>query len=326
MPAHYESRIIRCDNPRFPSCHASTLVETLDGDILCVWYAGSKEGAPDVALLGARLGPQSREWTTPRIVHDTPGRCDGNPVLFSSPFGSLWLFWAVMTGQGWDTCILRAKISGETGHSWDPPVTIQETPGWMVRNKPVTLRNGEMILPLYDERDWHSFMLASIDAAHWEPRGDIRTQTGCIQPSLVERSAGSLLCLMRRGPQDPERRLWQSASYDGGRTWTAPERAPLPNPNSAAEMVRLASGHLALAFNNSPDERTPLSLALSLDDGRNWRYVRNLEEEPDEYSYPAIIQARDGRIHVTYTWKRQQIKHVTVDEEWIREGGSPFPG
>ena len=37
------------------------------------------------------------------------------------------------------------------------------------------------------------------------------------------------------------------------------------------------------------------------------------EREPGEYSYPAIVQGSDGRVHITYTWKRQRIRHVAVD-------------
>ena len=38
-----------------------------------------------------------------------------------------------------------------------------------------------------------------------------------------------------------------------------------------------------------------------------------LESEAGEYSYPAVIQARDGFVHITYTWKRERVRHVVLD-------------
>lgn len=320
----FEAQLLPCDDPRFPFAHASTIAANMNGDLKVAWYGGSREKANDVAILSSRLPRAHRHWAPARIADDTPGRSEGNPVLFQDPYGTHWLFWAVMMGDGWDSCIIRAKVSGDGGHSYDSPFTLQDTPGWLPRNKPVILRDDTVLLPMYDERDWHSFMLASTDAAHWEPRGEIRSDFGVIQPTVVELSDGTLLAYLRRGQRDPERRLWQSVSEDGGFTWTPAERTALPNPNSAADMVRLANGHLVLAFNNSPTDRTPLSLALSLDEGRSWRYVRNLEEGRGEYSYPAVIQTADGRIHVTYTFERRKIKHVALEEEWIRQG-RPLP-
>lgn len=89
-----------------------------------------------------------------------------------------------------------------------------------------------------------------------------------------------------------------------------------------------------VVFNNQAVvERCPLSLALSEDGGKSWPWVRDLEGcdglEDDargdrtnhEYSYPAVIQSRFHKIHVTYTYRRQTIKHVVVDEAWIRADG-----
>ena len=53
-------------------------------------------------------------------------------------------------------------------------------------------------------------------------------------------------------------------------------------------------------------------------DGKTWSAAAILEREPGEYSYPAVIQASDGRIHVTYTWKRQRIKHAVIDPKQLQ--------
>jgi predicted neuraminidase len=59
-------------------------------------------------------------------------------------------------------------------------------------------------------------------------------------------------------------------------------------------------------------------VARSADDGRTWRTVATLEDAAGEFSYPAIIQARDGRLHVTYTWNRRHIKHLILDPARLR--------
>jgi predicted neuraminidase len=82
-------------------------------------------------------------------------------------------------------------------------------------------------------------------------------------------------------------------------------------------MTKLANGHLVLVFNDSQTSRTPLSICRSLDEGRTWEKPLNLETNPGEYSYPCIIQSSDGKIQITYTYRRYAIKHVELNEEWL---------
>ena len=86
----------------------------------------------------------------------------------------------------------------------------------------------------------------------------------------------------------------------------------LPNPNSGTDAVTLEDGRHLLVYNHTPKGRTPLNVAVS-DDGKAWKAGPVLEAEPGEYSYPAVIQASDGLVHVTYTWRRRRIKHVVLD-------------
>ena len=86
----------------------------------------------------------------------------------------------------------------------------------------------------------------------------------------------------------------------------------LPNPSAGVDAVRLRDGRALLIYNDTPRGRTPLNLAVS-PDGKDWKNVWAFETGPGEYSYPAIIQGRDGLVHVTYTWKRQKIRHVILD-------------
>ena len=79
--------------------------------------------------------------------------------------------------------------------------------------------------------------------------------------------------------------------------------------------MTLADGRYLLVYNHNPNYkgRSPLNVAVSTD-GLNWQAALVLEDEPkNQYSYPAVIQSRDGQVHITYTWRRERIKHVVVD-------------
>jgi predicted neuraminidase len=98
-------------------------------------------------------------------------------------------------------------------------------------------------------------------------------------------------------------------SNDGGITWTQARPIDVPNPNSGIDAVALQDGRVVLIYNHSESKRTPLNLAVSTD-GEEFRMFHTLESEPGEYSYPAIIQGKDGDLHITYTWKRERIRYV----------------
>jgi predicted neuraminidase len=111
----------------------------------------------------------------------------------------------------------------------------------------------------------------------------------------------------------------QAWSEDGGRTWSELTPTDLPNPNSGTDAVTLQDGRHLIVYNHTPRGRTPLNVALS-SDGKKWLASLVLENEPGEYSYPAVIQGKDGRIHISYTWQRKKVRYVVLDPEKIPQG------
>ena len=99
----------------------------------------------------------------------------------------------------------------------------------------------------------------------------------------------------------------------------------LPNPNSGTDAVTLKDGRQLLVYNHStkngpePKGRNILNVAISKD-GINWKPVMTLENEPIKagYSYPAVVQAKDGKVHITYTYNRQSIKYAVVDPSKLK--------
>jgi len=136
-----------------------------------------------------------------------------------------------------------------------------------------------------------------------------------MQPTVVQLSDGSLLMYMRTSGL---KKIYQSRSTDNGRHWSKPEPTQFKNPDAGINLLKCKSGNIVLAFNDSTSGRTPLSLALSVDDGKNWLTIKNVETSPGEYSYPYMNQDNRGNIHLVYTYNRKKIKHIEFDEEWLR--------
>jgi predicted neuraminidase len=121
--------------------------------------------------------------------------------------------------------------------------------------------------------------------------------------------------------------ILESWSHDRGQTWEPLRPTLLPNPNSGIDAMKLHDGRAVLVFNDTTMGRNPLSIAVSRDGGVQWLKVLELENEAGkEFSYPAVIQHKDGMVHITYTWMRERIKHVTINPmnrhlEWKQSPG-----
>jgi len=299
--------------PALPSCHAATLAELPGGDLLAAWYAGSREAASDVAIYGARLPRGSATWSAPLLLADTPGYSEGNPALFSAPGGGVWLFYVTLTGEWWTTSLMKCRRSSDGGHTWGGERILSSELGWMTRSRPLVLPSGEWLLPVYDERDWTSFVLISDNAGEtWRPGDRVTAPAGVIQPAVAPLADGCLLMLLRTG--GPGGRVWRATSADCGRSWSQAAPTVVPNNNSGLDLVRLDDGRLLLACNpvTDPNLRTPLSLLLSDDEGRTWHRWLDIETEPGEFSYPTLLQADDGIVHMAYTHQRTAIAHVVL--------------
>ena len=153
----------------------------------------------------------------------------------------------------------------------------------------------------------------------WDKTGPLNDgkKFGAIQPSFL-RLGGNSLGLVCRSKQG---KVLFAKSADVGQTWGDLQALDVPNPNSGIDAMTLADGRHVLIYNDTPRGRSPLNVGLSTD-GAKWANVATLESEPGEYSYPAVIQTKDGKLHVTYTWKRLNVMHKVIDpaELKVREG------
>lgn len=310
--------IFNPDHRPTPQCHASTIVELPDGTLAAAWFGGSREGGQDVGIWLSRRIQGS--WTAPVEVANgmqplPPGQSTAlpprlpcwNPVLFQPRGGPLLLFYKVGLSPS-DWWGMKAT-SGDGGKSWSAPRRLP--PGILgpIKNKPIQLGDGTLLCgSSTEDQGWRVHFERTSDLGRtWsrtEALNDGRT-IGAIQPSLLIHPGGKLQALGR----SRQGRIWEAWSTDGGRTWSGFALTSLRNPNSGIDAVTLRDGRQLLVYNDSENARTPLNVALSKD-GRTWTMVRTLEDAPGEYSYPAVIQSADGLVHITYTWKREAIRHI----------------
>lgn len=212
--------------------------------------------------------------------------------------------------------------------------------GWMTRAHPFVLNNQRLIVPLYSDGFSFSLMAITDDWGNTWKTSTPLIGGGNIQPSIVRRKDGSLYTLMRDNGPAPKR-LHQSESRDNGMTWSPVTDSSLPNPGSGAEIIGLRNGHWALIYNDTERSRNSLAVSISDDEGKTWKWTRHLEldrtpgSEAGSFSYPSMIQARDGSLHASYSYhlnrkdlakdadgnpKRKAIKHAHFNEEWVLAG------
>ncbi|WP_207857737.1 sialidase family protein [Lucifera butyrica] len=362
--------------------HASNIMPLANGDLLCVWFAGTQEGMSDISIYMSRLNYGELKWSEAVKLSDDPTRSEQNPVLFPVPDGTLWLLYTAQKSGNQDTAFVRRRISKDNGYTWGPVETLFDTPGTFIRQPVVILNSGEWLVPIFrchvtpgkkwvGDHDTSAVKISADKGKSWIEY-PVPNSTGCVHMNIEKLADGTLLALFRSRWAD---NIYMSRSTDNGRTWTDPYPTELPNNNSSIQFTRLNNGHLAMVFNNVnatkctqrrqslydeiEDEdkskpinlksaieesnsnqkaafwgapRAPMTIAISEDNGKNWLYIRDLEVGDGycmtnnskeklnrEYSYPSIKQTRDGKIHITFTYYRQAIKYVCIEESWVKE-------
>lgn len=265
-----------------------------------------------------------------------------NPVLFEMPSGELWLFfkigWVMNDWTGW---VVKSRDGGKT---WTEKEPLEKGFQGPIKNKPVIV-GDRLICPSSTENEggWKfHFEILDLKTNRWKYVGPIERELHpltidmnadgtlitndsvkhelkpiyCIQPSILKLKDGSLQAIGRTR----NGRLASTWSRDNGDTWSKVTLIDVPQNQSGTDALTLADGRHVLIYNNfatipgtPKGPRNPCSIAIS-DDGQSWRHVITLEDSPiGDYSYPAIIQSRDGSLHCVYTWRRFRIAYKRVE-------------
>lgn len=334
------------DFASFPQAHASTIVELKNGDLLASYFGGTKERNPDVCIWVSRKEKGSDIWSKPMMVADgttdfehnqlsnsiTPRKACWNPVLFQMPNGEVWLFFKIGADiNDWQGWVVKSSDGGKT---WSKREMLPSGFLGPIKNKPVLIDNRLLCGSSTEKNGWKFHVeIYDLDTKKWKYVGPVKAEEAiktddnkehpidCIQPSILKLKDGRLKVLMRTHNGF----LAQSYSSDKGDTWSDVTLSEIPNNQSGTDAVTLKDGRQALIYNNfqtlngtKKGPRTPLSIALS-DDGEHWHHAITLEDSPiSQYSYPAIIQGKDGKLHCVYTWRRQRIAYKEIDLKQLK--------
>ena len=299
------------DSAAFPSCHASTLVETEDG-LLAAWFGGSYESHPDVSIYCAAY--DGSQWSDPiraadGVVSDSLRFPCWHPVLFRLPGGEIALYYKVGPNprEWWG----EYKLLSDEGKTWGPKTALPEGILGPIKNKPLGLPDGTVLYPTsveYTPDCWRVFIERSKgDLTGWETLAIDNNGFNAIQPTLFfYKGRLEMLCRTQEGV------LAKASSDDFGQTWTPLQETNLQNNNSGIDGLVLKDGLRLLVCNPIRQGRNKLAVLGSYD-GIEWKSLFTLEDQPEgEFSYPAIIQRENGTIDVSYTYNRRKIKHVSL--------------
>ncbi|MGD0665879.1 MAG: sialidase family protein [Rhabdochlamydiaceae bacterium] len=315
-PAIVKEEFVFIEAP-FPSCHASTLTESTPGHVLCAYFAGTHEGAADVAIW---LSTNTNEkWSEPEKVAEVEKNPCWNPVLFTMPSGEVLLFYkGGPTPRDWSGFLKRSNNQGKKWSAAEPlPAGIMGP----VRCKPLLMKDGTLLCGSSTEtwERWGAYVDITRDGGKtWVKSNPINVKAqyyGVIQPSFFMTPDGEFKMMLR------SRNIGAicMASSKDGMTWSDAVPTDLPNPCAGIETVTLSDERVLLVFNDSKTNRYNLSVTLSSDGGNSWKRVLVLEDQEGEFSYPAAIQTSDGLVHITYTYNRVKIKYVVLDPKNLLE-------
>ena len=339
----------RIPNGGYRSGHGPALLELPNGDLLCVWFAGSFEGNADVHIVCSRLEKDSEAWTEPVDVSGDPERSEQNPSLFYGPDGAAWCMYTAQLDRqaGKDnmqfTAVVRCQKSTDGGRTWGPYETVFPEEGTFCRQPIQILSNGRWIFSNWlctDSAEGLSgdptaFRISDDQGKTW--RTVMMPEShGHVHANVVELEPGHLVAFMRNREAY---RIHRSESFDYGETWSEPKPTPLPNNNSSISAIKLQSGRVAIAYNPTctpdpqpgkaawPGLRCPVAVALSEDGGLTFPIIRWMERgegyigdenktNNKQYEYPYLMQTKDGIIHLAYAaWTRDAMKYVRFTEE-----------
>jgi len=311
----WSAPFLMADTPDFPDCNPVLWINKKE-ELRLIWFpvlANRWEcGYLKYRIATDYEGPGAPHWTWQDNIHLKPGE-DFGPIM-ARKFDEM--------GFGEGMWAEYARPYREDLENAAKDANKRQT-GWMPRVHPTTLKSGRVILPLYSDGFNISLMaISDDDGATWRASEPLVGE-GPTQPSLIEKKDGTIAAYIRDTGREPWRTQY-SESKDGGESWSPSVDLEIPNPDASLQVIPLATGEWLLVCNDLPDSRAQLTAYLSDDEGATWKWIRKIEpadEEGRKFSYPSVIQSRDGLIHMTYTRNTDRgntIRHTTVNLDWLK--------
>ena len=322
-----------------PSVHAASLIALKDGGIRAFWFAGSREGAPDVVINTSVFDPQAARWSAPTVVMDRVSAEKGlsryiaklgNPVPARMADGRMQLFFVTVSIGGWAGSSISSVISDDEGLTWDRPQRLISSPlinlSTLVKSPALPFTDGRLGLPAYHEWIGRFGEFLRIEASQVIDKRRMSSGRGAIQPVVFADGLQEASAFFRQTrPSSQPKQIPVSETKDAGQSWVVTKDLEIPNPNSALAALTLANGTKLMVLNNIEAARYRLVMVMCEPNSTQWRVIQVLEDDETllnnlhrEFSYPYLISANGEDAHLAYTWNRQKIKHVYFPAAWFK--------
>jgi predicted neuraminidase len=326
-----------------PSVHAASLIVLKDGTVRAFWFAGSREGAPDVVINTSVFDPQSSRWSAPTVEEDRVSAEKGlsryiaklgNPVPARMADGRMQLFFVTVSIGGWAGSSISTMISDDEGLTWDRPARLISSLlinlSTLVKSPAMSFVDGRLGLPAYHEWIGRFGEFLRIDASQVIDKRRMSSGRGAIQPVVFADGPQEAEAFFRQTrPSSQPKQIPASETKDAGQSWTVTKDLEIPNPNSALAALTLANGASLMVLNNIEVGRYRLVMVMREPSSPRWQVVQVLEDDESllnnqhrEFSYPYLISANGEDAHLTYTWDRKKIKHVYFPAAWFKHAVS----
>ena len=322
-----------------PSVHAASLIALKDGAVRAFWFAGSREGAPDVVINTSVFDPQASRWSAPTVVMDRVGAEKGlsryiaklgNPVPARMADGRLQLFFVTVSIGGWAGSSISSVISDDEGLTWSQPQRLISSPlinlSTLVKSPTISFMDGRLGLPAYHEWIGRFGEFLRIDASRVIDKRRMSSGRGAIQPIVFADGSQEASAFFRqtRSSSQPKQ-IPVSETKDAGQSWAVTKDLEIPNPNSALAALTLANGTRLMVLNNIEAGRYRLVMVIREANSTQWQVIQVLEDDESlsieqrrEFSYPYLISINGEDAHLAYTWDRKKIKHVYFSAAWFK--------
>jgi arylsulfatase len=308
----WSDAFLMADTPGFPDCNTTMWIDG-KGKIWLFWpviIANTWESCLTHYRTATKYnGPGAPVWDWQDTIYL-------KPVDFEATMKKGWADYAKAFGNEETAKLYESR--------WEKRVNdkLSSRLGWQPRCKPTVLKDGRVLLPLYSDTYSAGLMAITDDGGKTWTASKPLAGYGSIQPSVLEKTDGTLVAYMREN--GPLRKVRVSESKDRGMSWEPVGVTTLPNPGSGLDAVKLANAHFLIVYNDTTRGRNSLAVSLSDDEGKTWKWTRHLEKEPaGSFHYPAVIQGKDGSIHCVYSYfvaGGKSMKHARFNEEWVRAG------
>ena len=322
-----------------PSVHAASLIALKDGAVRAFWFAGSREGAPDVVINTAVFDPRASRWSTPTVVMDRVSAEKGlsryiaklgNPVPARMADGRMQLFFVTVSIGGWAGSSISTVISDDEGLTWSQPQRLISSPlinlSTLVKSPAIAFADGRLGLPAYHEWIGRFGEFLRIEANQVIDKRRMSSGRGSIQPAVFVDGAQEASAFFRQTRSSTQQKqIPVSETKDAGQSWVTTQDLEIANPNSALAALTLANGTRLMVLNNIEAGRYRLVMVMRESNSPQWKVIQVLEDDESlandqrrEFSYPYLVSVSGADAHLVYTWDRKKIRHVYFPASWFK--------